>query len=76
MWIKALVPECDFTDKKYPECVAGAEVIAQSASGRYTVIMYAGPEYLKEHKIRPVLRTTAIRRLKPIMESHGGYIDF
>ena len=48
MFIKAMVNECDFTGEKYSPVVEGAHVYARGASGRWCVVMYAGPKYMAE----------------------------
>ena len=51
MFIKQMIRECDFTGRKYNTSVEGAGALAQGATGRMCVVMYAGPEYLAENKI-------------------------
>lgn len=46
MYVEMQVPECDFTGTRYDGPVKGAGAVAQGASGRWCVVMYAGPEYL------------------------------
>lgn len=57
MFVKAIVNECDFTGEKYSPAVEGAHVYARGASGRWCVVMYAGPKYIAEHGYE--LRTMA-----------------
>ena len=54
MWVEQMVKECDFTGKKYDTPQKGAGGIAQGCTGRWCVVMHAGPEYVKEHDIDPV----------------------
>jgi hypothetical protein len=54
MYIKKMVPECDFTGKKYDPPVMGAAAIARGHSGRWCEVMWMGPEYLAESGITPI----------------------
>ena len=51
MYIKQMVTECDFTDRKYDKPVEGAGVVAQGATGRWCVVMWAGPEFVQENNL-------------------------
>lgn len=51
MYIKQMVRECDFTGRKYESAVEGAGALAQGATGRMCVVMYAGPEFIAENNI-------------------------
>jgi len=74
MYVKMKVPECDFTSKKYSSLVDGAGCIARGASGRWCVVMYAGPEFLSEHNIAP---QNADDLVKQIIAKHpNDTIDF
>lgn len=52
MFIKMKVQECDFNDRKYDSLVDGAGALARGATGRWCVVMYAGPEYVERAKIK------------------------
>jgi hypothetical protein len=54
MFIKQQVPECDFDGIKYDTPTDGAGALARGASGRWCVVMYAGPEYLERNDIKPI----------------------
>lgn len=49
MFVRMIVPCCDFTEVAYRGGIVGAGVIARGATGRWCVVMYAGPEYIAEH---------------------------
>lgn len=51
MFVKQMVHECDFTGRRYDTAVEGAGALAQGATGRMCVVLYAGPEYLAENQI-------------------------
>lgn len=51
MFIKQMIKECDFTGRVYDTYVEGAGALAQGATGRMCVVLYAGPEYLAENQI-------------------------
>lgn len=72
MYVKAMVTECDFTERKYPVPVQGAWIVAQGATGRWCPVMYVGPEYLATASIRPISIQQAYDEIKVI----GGYPDF
>ncbi len=59
MFIEFTVPECDFTDRKYDTPVEGAGALARGASGRWCVVMYAGPEYIAENDIEVITAEAA-----------------
>lgn len=50
MFVESMVPACDMNDYEYDGLVQGAMVLAQSATGRYCAVMYAGPEWIAQHK--------------------------
>lgn len=72
MWVELLVTECDFTGRKYANKVKGAGAIAKGATGRACVVMWAGPEYLKERDITPLSYEDAVTEA----ESRGWKVDF
>lgn len=51
MWVEQLVKECDFTGKEYDTPQQGAGAICRGATGRYCVVMHAGPEYIADNTI-------------------------
>ena len=73
MFVKASVSECDFTDRKYNPPVSGAHVVVKSAVGRWTAVMWAGPEYIKEYDVTPLDYCDAVARVESNTE---GYVDF
>lgn len=73
MFVEMNVPMCDFTSRQYKEPVKGAGAVARGATGRYCVVMYAGPEYLKQNDIKSVSYEEAITE---IHKRGDGYIDF
>lgn len=73
MWMKENVTSCDFTDRKYPGPVEGAWALAQGATGRYCCVMWAGPEYIAEHGIKPLTREEAEARVEA---QDGAWVDF
>jgi hypothetical protein len=73
MWMREMVSMCDFTDTRYPTAVEGAWVLAQGNTGRYCCVMFAGPEYIKEHNINPMCREDAEAYVESIA---GAWVDF
>lgn len=73
MWVKMNVSECDFTDRKYKKPVEGAGALAQGATGRWCVVMWAGPEYLEKIGAKVI---TAEEAYLWIQEHSDGYPDF
>jgi hypothetical protein len=71
MFIKQMIRECDFTGRKYNTLIEGAGALAQGATGRMCVVMYAGPEYLAENKI--TLMSEA--EVESWAEANGGWLD-
>lgn len=49
MLVEMMVPECDFTDQKFPRPVKGGGYIARGATGRWCIVMYAGPKQVETH---------------------------
>ena len=66
MYVEMQVPMCDFTGTRYDGEVKGAGAVAQGASGRWCVVMYAGPEFydalmdLVDQGIVEVIPTTGL----------------
>lgn len=52
--IKQKVTHCDFFNKEYSRPVDGGGYLSQGATGRWCVVMWAGPEYLKEGNMVPI----------------------
>jgi hypothetical protein len=73
MYVIGMVPSCDFTDTTYPEPVQGAHVIARGYSGRYCVVMYAGPEWLAKSGIVPLSYSEAV---STVLKNGDGYVEF
>ena len=72
MYVEMQVPMCDFTGTRYDGEVKGAGAVAQGASGRWCVVMYAGPEFLADKGVTPLAYEDAIRKC----EARGGEVDF
>lgn len=73
MYVAAMVPECDFSDRKYDVPVLGAMVIARGASGRYCPVMFVGPEALATRGVTPLTEAEACAK---IAAAGNGYADF
>jgi maltoporin len=73
MFVKSSVSVCDFTDCKYSPEVSGAHVVVKSAVGRWATVMWAGPEYIKEHDIVVLDYCDAVARVEG---NNEGYVDF
>jgi hypothetical protein len=43
------VPCCDFTNEQFPCGVEGGGYIDRGATGRWCVVMYAGPQQVAKH---------------------------
>lgn len=72
MIIQTKVSECDFTGKWYPTPIDGGGYLAQGATGRWCVVMWAGPEYLEANNIKVSSKEEALAMVK----EKGGYADF
>ena len=66
------VMECDFTNRQYDTPVKGAGALNRGATGRWCVVMHAGPEYLAKHNIVPLIHEEAVAEC----EGYGGHCDF
>ena len=73
MYMREMVPECDFTQTKYDTPVEGAWCLAQGATGRYCAVMYVGPEYIAEHGLQTISREEAEARVEA---EDGAWVDF
>ena len=75
MFIDQMVTECDFTGKEYDTPVKGAGAVCRGATGRWCVVMWAGPEYLAEH---PNIEVTDYNEAVAKINSIAGpdYADF
>lgn len=73
MYVQMMVPECDFTGTVYDKPVMGAGGVCRGATGRYCVVMYAGPEYLASNGIVPITEAEAYRTIE---ENGDGFPDF
>lgn len=72
MFVEMMVPCCDVTETSYRGTVMGAGALAQGATGRWCVVMYLGPEYIREHGIVPLSYEDAVA----LCMKRGGEIDF
>lgn len=73
MYVTQQVTECDFYDRHYDSPVAGAGVIAQGATGRWCVVMWMGPEYIRDNNIE----VTDIDEAREQIDASGnGWADF
>lgn len=72
MYVELLVPMCDFTNRMYEKPTLGAGCLAQGRTGRWCIVMYVGPEYIKKYDIKPLSHAEAT--LKCL--ERGGYTDF
>lgn len=73
MWIKTTIFHCDFSDRKYPQGIDGAGALAQGATGRWCVVMWAGPEEIEKQGIEPEDPEVVRTRLN---EEGNGWCDF
>ena len=71
MIIEQQVTHCDMTQTEYPKPVPGGGYLAQGATGRWCVVMWAGPEYIRQHKIKLMTREEAIEEI-----GDNGWPDF
>jgi len=74
MLVAGLVSECDFSDTTYSASVQGAHLFAQGATGRWCVVMYVGPEYIRANNLEDTILT--IEQAERQVELKGGYLDF
>ena len=74
MLVSATVHECDFTNREYPEGADGGWYIAQGASGRYCVVMYAGPDYIAETNAECITYDQALARIEEESKLKGSHI--
>jgi hypothetical protein len=49
MLVEMNVPYCDITGEHFPWIVSGGGYIARGATGRWCVVMYAGPKEVERH---------------------------
>jgi hypothetical protein len=77
MVIKGTVPECDFSGRKYDPPVFGGHCVAGSGSGKFSVVMWIGPEEIKKQKIE-VLDFEETERYREEIASIYGWdaVDF
>lgn len=72
-----LVPSCDFTDTTFDAPVMGGGYLARGATGRWCVVMYAGPSQVKRHvDAGGELITVEEARAKIEAMGDGNYPDF
>jgi hypothetical protein len=77
MLIKMTVPCCDFTDTRYPDGVEGGGYLARGATGRWCVVMYAGPEQVARHIAAGGAIISAEEAYAKIeAKNNGEYADF
>jgi hypothetical protein len=72
MVIRTTITECDFTGKKYDPPVQGGGYLVQGATGRWCVVMWAGPEYLEANNVK----VSSDEEAAAMVEDKGGYADF
>jgi hypothetical protein len=72
MYIKMIVPACDFEDKKLQPPVPGVGCLARGLTGRWSVVMYMGPDYARRMQISAMSRNEAIQKI----EALGDTYDF
>lgn len=73
MYVEALVNGCDFTNKNYDVLRSGAWFVGPGATGRWCIVMCAGPEFLAENNIKPISIQEAYAKIE---KSGNGYADF
>lgn len=76
MLVRMTVPCCDFTEVAYRGGIVGAGVIARGATGRWCVVMYAGPEYVAEHIAAGVILTESEAHEHVAALGYPNYADF
>lgn len=73
MIIEQQVTHCDMSQREYPKPVPGGGYLAQGATGRWCVVLWCGPEYIKSRNLKLLTREEAIQEIK---EHHDGWPDF
>lgn len=71
MYVSARVTECDFTDRRYPNGVQGADILAQGATGRWCCVMTCGPEQLRKSKVTPISREKAVEECLKVLREQN-----
>ena len=71
MWMKTKISECDMTGEYFDEPVDGIGALAQGATGRVCVVLWASMDYAKEHGITPL----SYEEAEQYAESLGGWLD-
>ena len=72
MYVSMMVNDCDFDDKKYDGYTQGAGCLAQGATGRWCVVMTAGPDYLIRNGITPISRDEAVKKCLDILKEQNA----
>ena len=73
MFVEQRVTECDFNQIKYDTPMDGAGIVARGATGRYCVVMYAGPEFLRKNNIVPLTHDEAVAEVE---KTGDGWPEF
>lgn len=77
MVIKGMVPECDFTGKKYDPPVDGGHCVAKGATGRHCVVMFIGPEEIARQNIKVLDYDETMDYREDVAEKFGWVaVDF
>lgn len=78
MLVRMNVPCCDFIDERFPGGVEGVGHIAHlGATGRWCVVMYAGPEQVRRHiSAGGVLVSESEAYAYVAAQGNGYYADF
>lgn len=76
MFIRQTVRECDFTGKEYDHPVDGAGAIARGATGRWCVVMHAGPEYIIDNNITVHTSEEAYEMIRARRNEEEGQYDY
>ena len=63
---------CDMNQIKYDRPVQGAGIVCQGATGRYCVVMEAGPEWLADN---PQLEVVSWDEAEKRIEAEGWWLE-
>lgn len=74
MYVKGMVASCDFTDATYDPPVEGAFLVAQGASGRWSVVLHMGPKEVARQRIEVLSREEALVQIEA--KGDGGWGEF
>ena len=72
MYMKSMVPYCDYNEKVYPSPVEGAVLLEESIkeNGRWMIHMHIGPEAIAKNNIKAMSEA----KCRSEIESRGGYL--